>query len=128
MRLCQKCKAQDRAEIDAESVCKCGAVAAGHEDHHPECPRLIHSVTQYFVRISLKELTIDKALSPYYAQQGWKLLEDGGRVYRWMLLCRDCIRTQEDALARQKDYQAACRRLQGLSDKSYSQMLAAQSF
>ena len=127
MRTCAKCRCADCAEVDNESICKCGAVDAGHENHHPECPRLIHNVAQYYVRVSPKELMPDKSLSPYYVAKGWQLISDGGRQYRWIMMCRQCIRDQEDVLAREKDHKKCWKSAKGQSDQTYSQMLARQS-
>jgi hypothetical protein len=128
MRACRKCSAPDRAEIDPGLECKCGAVARGDEEHHPECPRLIHEVARYFVQIKARDLTPKRELSTYYRAQGWQLMEDGGRFFRWMLMCRQCFRDYEQVLAQQRDYQRACKLAKGMDDMSYSQMLARQSY
>jgi hypothetical protein len=128
MRLCSKCRGEDRAEVDPESLCKCGAVAAGHEDHDPRCPRLIHEVRRYLVRVSPKELMPDQSLSPYFISQGWTMFKDGERLYRWMYLCRACIRAQEDVLTHRQEYEKACKAAKGLEDRTYAQMIARQSF
>jgi hypothetical protein len=126
MRNCSKCRKADRAEVDPESECKCGAVSKGHEDHHELCPRLIHEVRPYYVRVNPKELTPSGKLSTYYSNQGWELKQDGGRYYRSIEMCRQCIRDHEDALSRKQDYLKACKTAKGLDERTYAQMLASQ--
>jgi hypothetical protein len=128
MRACRKCNAPDRAEIDPGIDCRCGAVARGDEEHDPQCPRLVHHVARYFVQIKAKDLTPKRELTPYYRLQGWQLFEDGGRIFRWMLMCRQCFRDYEQVLQQQKDYRQACKRALGVPDMTYTQMLARQSY
>jgi hypothetical protein len=124
MRECSTCHVLDRPQIDQEVACRCGAVERESEDHDPKCPRLVHEVRRYIVRVNPKELTPDKKLSSYFV--GWEKIEDGGRIYRFKYLCRQCIRNQEDALSRKQDYQKACKAARGVTDQTYAQMLAAQ--
>lgn len=126
MRGCSKCHKADRAEVDTDSECKCGACAAGHENHDPKCPRLVHEVRRYLVRVAPKELTPAGEISSYFKEQGWQMLKDGNRVYRFIMLCRQCIREQEDALSRKQDYLKACKSAKGISELTYAQMLASQ--
>ena len=116
--------------------CSCQAQPIHDDDpkphkHRPDCKGIGHEVVLYPVRIAHSELAFDdkgqpKLASAYYSQQGWKLMQNGGRSYRVILLCRACIELAESALSRKREYEKSCKAARGQDDKTYAQMLASQ--
>lgn len=80
----------------------------------------------YPVRITKDELTYDGKLRPLWIARGWSLLKNGPKFYRTKMLCRECIAEQETTQAMRRDYQKACRAIQGKDDLTYAQILAQQ--
>jgi hypothetical protein len=131
MRSCCACSSEDRPWFD-EAPCSCGAYIEHDDDpsplkHDASCKSLGHEVVMYPVRVARADLTHDLKLGSYYAQRGWKLMQNGQRWYRCKMLCRPCIEIENGAQARRQEYERACKEARGIDNASYSQMIAQQS-
>lgn len=82
----------------------------------------------YPVRITKDDLTWDKKLPASLARSGWELFQNGPKMYRRKLMCRDCIEKYKTTESMRRDYEKACRAARGLDDTTYAQMLARQSY
>jgi hypothetical protein len=132
MRACGGCKKPDAPWLE-DAPCNCGVpptLAGDANEHRPECRALGHEVVFYPVRLTKADLWFDEGAKPhisaYYTGRGWTLKQDGNKLYRVKLLCRDCIGLEVGAQARKREYESACKRARGDETQTYAQMLASQ--
>lgn len=133
MRSCETCRRPDRCIVDYEIKCrpgKCSPQADERaETHHDSCPKLTHEVVALtrVAKLVHTPAKPDGELEYRYRREGWKLLVNGDKTFRYKMLCRKCIENVYDAEARRKDYEKQCKRAMGQDDRTYSQLLAMQS-
>lgn len=134
MRTCEQCKQADRAVLEFDGSCKgkCSPLATDDpETHSDECPRVIHEVRRFYVRVKREDVLFDAGLPDgklrqKYVAEGWKLKRDGHDLFRWRMLCRHCIERESERAMVQRDYKKGCEKARGEDNRSYGQFMLEQ--
>jgi hypothetical protein len=135
MRLCKSCKKPDSPRLDFDASCKGKCDPRATEDpatHDDACPRMTHEVVLYHKLLKPIDLVRTEAapegeLRHKDVVAGWTLRRDGRDTFKIKLLCRGCIAVDVERDTNHKAYLKQCAALLGKEDKSYSEMLAAQT-
>lgn len=134
MRTCANCKAVDQAIMDFGRDCssKCNPAvrdSGNPGDHHQSCNKVLHEVRQYVKPVSLMITPKHpEGEMPYkWQREGWTFQKDGGKGFRWKMLCRNCIEREAERDLVHKDYLKACKAARGEDDRTYGQLMIQQA-
>lgn len=133
MRQCSSCKVADQPVMDFSRDCAKDCDPAIRNDgdaelHHFACNKVLHEVRPYFQPVKLVSTPRhpEGELPQKWQRDGWKVRKDGSNVFRWKMLCRNCIDQEALREAIALDYQKACRAARGQGDKTYGQLMIQQ--
>lgn len=133
MRTCSNCKVADQPVMDfsrdCSSQCDPQIRDVGEAElHHVACNKVLHEVRPYFQPVTLQVTPKHpEGELPYrWQREGWKLRKDGTSLFRWKMLCRNCIDKEALREALQRDYQKACKAARGQDDRTYGQLMIQQ--
>lgn len=134
MRQCSNCKIVDRPVIDFDRPCRPELCSPGVQDnldpsaHADGCPKVIHEVRHYFepVKLIITPKHPEGELPYKYQREGWKLRKDGRNLFRWKMLCRNCIEKEAEREMVHRDYLKACKAARRIDDRTYGQLMIQQ--
>jgi hypothetical protein len=135
MRKCENCSLIDRPLLDAMRSCDpntCDPAlrdSMNPADHGMGCNKVLHEVRPLFEPATLVNTprAPDGELTAKYRAEGWKVKRDGKNVFRWKMLCRNCIEKEAEREMVRKDYAKACKKARGQDDRTYGQLMIQQS-
>lgn len=130
MRLCQQCNKPDRLTVDPSQKCLCKPGTTTDEDaasHHDDCPKLCHYVVRWLRVIRVPYgLSFDTyMLSPKETAEGWKKIVNGSYLFKFKVLCPDCIGIHVQREELHKEYLRACAKSGPKREKSYTDILTS---